>query len=241
MQESVKAFPEAKPHLSPVQIFPNIYCVTGTVRLSRWIQAPRNMFIFKQGDSLCLVHSVRLNEDGLKELDKLGKVTDLVRIGWFHGMDDPFYLDRYQPTYWGLPGGQTNRKIQPHKKLEDGGAFPIPGSTVQIFTTTKRPEAVVRLESNGGILLTCDAIMNLDGKGFGYNWLARVGLQLQREPAVRSGPLWRKFCEPKVDDYRRIQTLSYRHLLSGHGDPVMNTAHLAVDKLIENEFGGQTT
>ncbi|MCB0406436.1 MAG: hypothetical protein KDD51_16760 [Bdellovibrionales bacterium] len=237
MNPPVKDFPPARSHLSPVEIFPGIFCVTGTVRLSKWVQVPRNMFVFKQADKLCLVNSVRLSESGLAELDSLGRVTDLVRLGWFHGMDDPFYIDRYRPKYWGLPGGQTNRKIQPDQKLENGGPFPVPGSTVQVFSTTKRPEAVVYLNADGGILLTCDAIMNLDAKGFGYNWIARYALRMQKHPRVRSGPLWKKFCEPKVDDYHRVQTLPYTHLISGHGNAVLHTAHSAVDKLIEYEFG----
>ncbi|MEZ4750904.1 MAG: hypothetical protein R3B54_09870 [Bdellovibrionota bacterium] len=236
MDASARPFPPARSHREPIEIFPSLFCVTGTVRLSRWVQVPRNMYVFKQDDGLCLINSIRLSEAGLKQLDGMGRVTDLVRIGWFHGMDDPFYLDRYKPTYWGLPGGQTNRKIQPDRKLEDGGAFPIPNSTVQIFSTTKRPEAVVCLNDHGGILLTCDAIMNLDAKGFGYNLIARYGLKLQKHPAVRSGPLWKKFCEPKVSDYERVQTLRYQHLISGHGDPVLNSAHTAVDTLINHEF-----
>ena len=42
-----------------------------------------------------MINSVRLDDAGLAALDKLGKVTDVIRIAANHGMDDPFYAERY--------------------------------------------------------------------------------------------------------------------------------------------------
>jgi hypothetical protein len=37
-------------------------------------------------------------------LDALGKVTDVIRIAGFHGMDDPFYKERYGAKVWVVRG-----------------------------------------------------------------------------------------------------------------------------------------
>ena len=61
---------------------------TGPMRCSR------NMFVIRQGDELILVNSVRLTDDGLKELESLGNVKHVIRLAFGHGMDDPFYQAR---------------------------------------------------------------------------------------------------------------------------------------------------
>ena len=46
----------------------------------------------------------RLDEAGLAALDALGKVTDVVRVAGNHGMDDPFYRERYEAKVWAVAG-----------------------------------------------------------------------------------------------------------------------------------------
>ena len=41
----------------------------------------------------------------------LGTVEHVVKIGGFHGIDDPFYVDRYKPTLWALPGATHERGV----------------------------------------------------------------------------------------------------------------------------------
>jgi hypothetical protein len=62
------------------------------------------MVIIRNGHQLSLINTVRLDDAGLAVLDRLGKVTNVVRIGAFHGRDDAFYLDRYGAKLWALPG-----------------------------------------------------------------------------------------------------------------------------------------
>ena len=63
------------------------------------------MTIIRNGSELTLVNTVRLSEEGLNQLDRLGKVTHIVRIGAFHGRDDAFYRDHYPiAQLWTLKG-----------------------------------------------------------------------------------------------------------------------------------------
>eukprot|EP00041_Stephanoeca_diplocostata_P016881 m.334800 g.334800 ORF g.334800 m.334800 type:complete len:138 (+) comp20515_c0_seq4:1328-1741(+) len=63
--------------------------------------------------------------------------------------------------YWALPnmapvgGGAT-----PTKMLTEDGPTPFPGCKVLQYTTSKTPEAVLVIEQDGGILVSCDSWMN---------------------------------------------------------------------------------
>lgn len=54
----------------------------------------RNMVIVKSGDELALINPVRLSDAALSQLDALGNVRHVLRLGDFHGLDDRFYVDR---------------------------------------------------------------------------------------------------------------------------------------------------
>ena len=68
------------------------------------IRFSRNMTVLRRGERLVLINSVRLDDAGLAALDKLGKVSDVVRLAANHGMDDPFYADRYKARVWAVKG-----------------------------------------------------------------------------------------------------------------------------------------
>ena len=99
-------FPAAMPHGPITEVFPDVFFVTGTMRgefFGTMWQFSRNMTIVRDGRDLTLVNSVRLSPDGLAQLDKLGTVKNVVRLGDMHGLDDAFYVDRYRATFWALP------------------------------------------------------------------------------------------------------------------------------------------
>ena len=92
-----KPFAEAMKHGSIEQVFENIYIVRGTAAFKKPVPVrfSRNMTVIREGNDLTLINSVRLSEQGLTELDALGQVKHVIRLAGFHGMDDPFYKDRY--------------------------------------------------------------------------------------------------------------------------------------------------
>ena len=45
---------------------------------------------------------------------------------------------------------------------------------------------------------------------------------------VNIGPGFRNTGKPQASDFDRLQALPFRHLLSDHGEPLLNEAHAAV-------------
>jgi len=94
------------PHGEIEEVFPDVFFVTGTSRPDFGgdaLQFSRNMTIVRDNGDLSLINTVRLDDAGLARLDSLGRVTNVVKIGVFHGIDDAFYLERYDAKQWALP------------------------------------------------------------------------------------------------------------------------------------------
>jgi len=86
----------AYPHDPIKEIYPDIYLVHGSIRMGPGLRISRNMIILRQGEDLTLINPVRLSAEGLNDLDALGKVINIVRLGDFHGLDNQFYIRRYK-------------------------------------------------------------------------------------------------------------------------------------------------
>jgi hypothetical protein len=116
------SFPPAPPHGELREIFDGVHFVTGQVRIGSPIpmRLSRSMTVVRSGESLALLNSMRLDDDGLKALDALGKVEHVIRIGAFHGMDDPFYQQRYGATVWALAGSAYMRGFEASDDPADG-------------------------------------------------------------------------------------------------------------------------
>lgn len=67
----------------------------------------RNTTVVQRGDEQVLVNSVRLGEQGLVELERLGQVTDVIRRAGARGSDAPFYKQRYGATIWDVAGQRS--------------------------------------------------------------------------------------------------------------------------------------
>src|SRR5690242_10374266 len=106
MPSPPRPLPAALPHGELRAILPDLYFVTGTLALPGFVpmRFSRNMTVVREGERLIVINSVRLDDAGLAELDKLGKVTDVVRLAGNHGMDDPFYKQRYGAKVWVVRG-----------------------------------------------------------------------------------------------------------------------------------------
>ena len=105
-------FPATLPVGPLREVLPDIFFVTGQMT-SGSDAGPmcysRNMTVVRDGTDLTILNSVRLDEDGLKALDALGTVRAIVRLGFNHGRDDAFYLDRYAANFWADAGAARTR------------------------------------------------------------------------------------------------------------------------------------
>src|SRR5262249_34165829 len=121
----------------------------------------RNMTVVREDGRLTIVNSVRLSPSGLQQLDALGTVANVVRIGDMHGVDDPFYMDRYpKASFWAMPGMDIQPELTVDKSLRADGEMPFGDCTFFEFKTTKMPEGILRIDREGGIMIACDALQN---------------------------------------------------------------------------------
>lgn len=230
----------AWPHSEIKEIFPNIFFVMGTNithHNNTELQHSRNMIIIRDNDKLSLINTVRLDDNGLATLDKLGKVTNIIRIGAFHGRDDAFYLDRYHAKLWALEEMQHADDRATDISLIPNGQMPFPDCQVFIFETSKYPEGILHIARDGGILITCDSIKNWVGPD---QFFSPESAKMYKEQGffgtASISNVWKQACGVSLADFARLKTLEFKHLLSAHGEPLLDNAHEFVAKTIKQEF-----
>lgn len=217
------------PHGALQEAFPGVFFVVGTNRTQHagmQIQTSRTMVVLREDKALTLLNTVRLDEEGLRDLESLGEVKDVVRLGAFHGRDDPFYRDRYGAALWALPGAEHADGRGPDRVLAPGGELPARGGEVFVFSSARSPEAAVLLRREGGILITCDAVQSWARVDELFS--AECGALFAAQGLIRPANIpstWRLACEPSADDFRRLLALPFRHLISAHGEPLRDEAH----------------
>ena len=224
------------------QVFPDVFFITGamkTVLRNASFQFSRNMTVVRDGNALTLINSIRLDDAGLSQLDALGRVANVVKIGSLHGRDDAFYKARYGATFWAAPGMAHDHGLVADRELRPEGAAPFAGCSVFDFRTTKTPECILHVDCAGGILVACDALMNLGGPDEYFSDQSRQMMQEMGffQPASM-GPVWMQINEPKARDFFRLQELSFRHVLCAHGPPLRDSAKEAYAARFQGEFGG---
>jgi len=201
------------------------------------LQHSRNMIIVRNDNKLTLINTVRLTDKGLEALDALGKVENVVRIGAFHGRDDAFYLERYHAKLWALKNMKYEGKETVDIELIPGGLMPFPTCSLFVFETSTHPEGILHIAQEDGILATCDSIKNwLSADQF---FSIETGKLYEQQgffgPASISN-VWKQATNVKASDFARLKLLSFRHLISAHGDPLLNDAYEQVTKSIKKEF-----
>jgi hypothetical protein len=235
-------FTPAWPHGDIHEILPDVFFVTGTNKIHHEganIQTSRNMTIVRNGTELTLINSVRLNDEGLKKLDQLGTVTHIVRIGEFHGRDDASYKSQYPAAQlWTLNGMTYDSGLKADRELTPEGDMPFPGCSLFVFETSTLPEGILHIDREGGILISCDSIQNITCTDKFYSPQTAQSFQDQGlvKPANIS-PIWLGATHTKASDFDRLlKTMTFRHLLTAHGEPLMNTATEQVTATMKRVF-----
>jgi hypothetical protein len=224
--------PAAQRHGDLQEVLPNIYFVTGSMKMGP-LRFSRNMVVIKQGDGLVLVNSLRLNEAGLAALDALGTVTDVIRLAGFHGSDDPFYKEQYGCTSWAMKGSTyftgvspTKGEIYftPDKYLEVGGELPVPGATLYRFDTDP-PEGLLRIDAGGGTVISGDSLQNWGTTNRYFNLLGKLGMTMAGFLKPHQlGKGWVGSGKPSEAQIKGVLDLEFQNLLPAHGDPVIGDA-----------------
>ncbi len=217
------------PHGPIEEVFPDVFVVRGTFSPSRGIRFDRNMTIVRHGSELVVLNSVRLTPEGEAALAKLGKVAHVVRLGAFHGADDPYFVERYQATLWGPPG--TKHKV-PGKDLT-ATESPLAGEVFH-FAAAAHPEAAVILP--GGILVVCDSYQNWTTLEH-CSWLARRVMPLMGfGPAVIGKPWLKSVGHGVRADFDRLVERPFKHLIPAHGTVLKDQAVAGLRTAIARRF-----
>lgn len=220
---SMPDFPPALPHGPITEVYPGVFSVTGSFRFAPGLSITRNMVIVRQGEGLVLVNSVRLTPAGEAELERLGRVEHLVRIGTFHGADDPWFVHRYAPAYWAPPGMPPREGAAPPRDLRPDSC-PIDGATVFSFTHGRKAEVALILPVAGGVLVTCDSFQNwttFEGCSFLGGLMMRA---MGFGPTLIGGPWLKEMGRDVKTDFEALLALEFAHLAPAHGTPIRDRA-----------------
>jgi len=192
----------------------------------------RNMTVVRQHGELVVLNSVRLTAEGEKELEKLGTVKHVVRVGFFHGYDDAYYVDRFGAQLWTPPTVDV-----PGAKVIGKEGSPIEGSQVFVFEKGKKGEVAIVLEREGGILVTCDAYQNWETFD-GCNGPCKVVMKLMGFQARHVGGPWTKTMGQGIRaDFDRLLAMDFRHLAPAHGEVLRDDAKQGLREAVQKRFG----
>lgn len=243
----MSTFPAATRHGELEELFDDVFFVMGSVRMPGPLPMlfSRNMVVLRDGESLTLVHSLRLDDAGLRKLDKLGKVEHVVRLAGFHGKDDPFYKDRYGAKVWAVEGntyarGFDNPKVeaadgyfQPDVYMNEDTELPVAGAQL-VTLPCVTGEGVLLLPRDGGILITGDALQNWASADPYFNFPAKVIMKLMGFLKPHNvGPGWLKQAKPELPPIRELLDLEFEHVLPVHGTPVIGDARAKFRPAVE--------
>lgn len=231
----VRPFAAAMPHGDIHEVLPSLHFVTGTVAMPGPlpIRFSRNMTIVKEGDRLVLVNSVRLGDAGLEALDALGKVTDVLRLAGNHGLDNPFYKDRYGAKVWALAGQRytsgfdTNAKdvyLEPDVAMDEQTELPIAGARLYLIHS-KPPEGMLLLERQGGTLVAGDCLQHWAETDAYFSFFGKAMMRMMGFIKPHNvGPAWFRQTKPPKADMTGILNLEFANVLPAHGAAVIGRA-----------------
>jgi hypothetical protein len=231
-----RPFADAQPHGELREVLPGIYFVTGSLKLPGRlpVRFSRNMTVVREsGGRLVLVNAVRLGDAGLAALDALGKVTDVIRLAGYHGLDDPFYADRYRAKVWVVKGQRytagfdtsaTTTYFAPDVEIDATTALPIEGARLQIIGS-RPPEGLLLLPGHGGVIVAGDCLQNWASVDPFFNGVGSVMMRLMGFIRPHNvGPAWLRQGKPPKEDLRAILGSPFANVLPAHGAPVIGNA-----------------
>lgn len=230
-----RPFPAALPHSTLREVLPGIHFVTGSMRMPGFLPVTfsRNMTVIQEGERLVLLNTVRLDDAGLAQLDALGKVTDVIRLAGNHGMDDPFYKNRYGAKVWvvrgqrytaGFNASAPQTYFTPDAEMDSTTELPLAGATLHIIDS-KPPEGLLHLERSGGVIIAGDCLQHWHEVDPYFSFVARFMLpRLGFIKPHNIGPGWFKNCKPPIEQVRAILKLQFSHVMTSHGAAVIDDA-----------------
>ena len=238
------------PHDNILQLFDNIWVVTGLVKMPMTMKISCKMYIYKDAETgnLTLIEAIRLSEHALKDLDQLGKVVNVIRLGGFHGRDDAFYRERYGAKIHAIKGQLYMRKLAPPDAktipymeadvwMKDSSDVPIMNAELKTIDKSNPPEGLLLLKQEGGILISADVLQNMPTPDKYMNFMAKYMMKrMGFFHAYNIGPAWLRFSKPSKASIRSILELEFNHVLPSHGEPVIGDAKSKYTPILQSDL-----
>ena len=210
------------------------------MRIGRGLRISRNMTLLRHAGELTAINAVRLSRSGEEQLEGLGKLTHLMRLGNFHGLDDRYYVDRYGATFWCQPESMHYSDPPPTQLLHKDATLPIPDVALFIFEHTRRPECALLLQRHDGVLITCDSLQHWGDRRH-CSILVRLLLPfIGYRRGTLIGPKWLQYMTPRQGDlhadFERLLQCRFAHLINAHGSLLRDNAHSAAVAAVQRAF-----
>ena len=233
-------YPPVHPHDPIEEIAQDIFMVRGSLKMNALLRISRNMAVIRHDGELTLIDPIRLYAAEEKKLQTLGSIKHVMRLGAMHGLDDPYYVNTFQATFWCQPGGSIYTQPNIDVVMRPDGRLPFPDAELFCFNGTVQPESALVLQRGKGLLLTCDALQHY-GDYKHNNLPARLVLPLLGFPKTTLvGPVWLKRMTPAEAslrrEFERLLTHDFDALLSAHGSFLAHGAKAAVRAAVERAF-----
>tara|TARA_R110000850_G_scaffold259541_1_gene386609 strand:- start:555 stop:1259 length:705 start_codon:yes stop_codon:yes gene_type:complete len=232
-------YPPAYPHDELKLLYPDVYLLHGSIRMGPGMRMNRNMVVLRNGRDLALVNPVRMDDDGLAKLDALGDVKHILRLGDFHGLDDRFYVDRYESDFWAQDGQATYKLPRATKIITSTTEAPFPNSEFFIFKSATFPEAALLLKEHG-LLITTDSVQYHSDWSY-FSWLTKTAFKLLGfKIGTNIGPPWVKRVTAKGSslepDFEKLLLLDFDSVIAAHGSLLKIGAKEALTEEINRIF-----
>ena len=232
-------YPPAYPHDEIKSLCPGVYLLHGSIRMGPGMRMNRNMLILKNGQELTLINPVRMNNDSLTSLEKLGSIKYILRLGDFHGLDDAFYIDRYKCEFWAQEGQETYKQPNATTLITADTKSPFPDSEFFIFESAKYPEAALLLTEHK-LLITTDSVQYHADWSY-FTWFAKLVFKLLGfKTGLNIGPLWLKRVTPKggsmKTDFSKLLSLDFDSIIAAHGLQLESGAKEALGREVQRAF-----
>jgi hypothetical protein len=228
------------PHDPIDEIQPDVFMVRGEIKMNALMTITRNMAIVRHQGELTLIDPLRLDASEEKRLEEMGAVKRILRLGSLHGVDDPYYVDRYGAELWAPGLSQAHPEPKPTLEWDESTPLPFPDAQLFRFEGLNQPEGALLLKRGKGLLLTCDGIQNY-GDYSHCNLATRIISPWIGFPKTTIvGPIWVKMMTPKggnlESEFRRLLELEFDQLLSAHGTFLESGAHGACKRAVDKVF-----
>lgn len=232
-------YPPAYPHEELRLLYPDVYLLHGSIRMGPGMRMNRNMVVLRSGRDLTLVNPVRMADDGLAKLDELGDVKQILRLGDFHGLDDRFYVDRYECDFWAQEGQDTYKLPKATRIITSSTEAPLPNSEFFIFESAKFPEAALLLKEPG-LLITTDSVQYHADWSY-FSWLTKSAFKLLGfKIGMNIGPPWVKRVTAEGSslkpDFEKLLLLDFDSVIAAHGSLLKTGAKEAIAGEIRRAF-----